>query len=438
MGLEQLHSGTLTRTHPHPSTPFDGATTPLASLSCVDAHRGCAVLCCARAVQEYDWSLDAISKLLPSSLPSKIFQAGGFCCIFTPLMADWAIARASRFASLSFHRYVWNGCGDNPTLDSFLSDYAGLAGLVKPLQGNITLPGVIARIRENTNPPIPIYLGEGNSVGCEGMAGVTDTFAQVVWLMDYTLALSSFNVSGMQFYTGWTNPDTFLAGPFIYPRFDVDEVLVKPMMYGMWAFAFATYNHARILNHTRTAAAPSPQLDLVKSWTLVDADDNLVVVLIRKDRNGTAPLNVSLVVELPEAVYAAHQVLITAPSMTATSGIALAGLTWEGTTNGVPRQVNGGDAEAGFDSTRIQPTEERRADGTLERRWTYAATVPPHSVAIVVIPTSAVGAASWQRRVQTILRVTPPAESVAEPTATPAIFRTPSAEAAAVTHPEVQ
>lgn len=75
---------------------------------------------------EYDWEMTAIEKLLPSSHPLKVFQGGAFCCPhFQSLMADWSIHRASHLSSLSFHRYIWNGCGDNPTLDAFLSDYAG-------------------------------------------------------------------------------------------------------------------------------------------------------------------------------------------------------------------------------------------------------------------------------------------------------------------------
>ena len=302
---------------------------------------------------------------------------------------------------------MWNGGGDNPTLDSFLSDYAGLAGLQKPLQGNITFSSIIAKIRANTDPPIPVYLGEGNSVGDDGMEGITNTFAQVVWLLDYTLALASFNVSGMQFYMGWTNPDNSLAGPFLYPQFNVDAVTVKPMMYGMWMFAFATYNYARILPNSRSVSTPA--LDLVKVWTLVDADENVVVVLVRKDHNSTAPVMVDVVVEVKDgaATYTAEQVVVTAPSMVAKTGIAMAGLTWEGTNNGVPRQVKGG--KAGYDSTPISPTEQRRmrTDGTLKKQLSYSVTLAATSAAVVVIPTNAGGQVSWQRRVQTILQVSP-------------------------------
>ena len=339
-------------------------------------------------------------------------------------MAEWAIPRASLFSSLSFHRYVWNGCGDNPTLDSFLSDYAGLAGLQKPLEGNITLSSIIAKLRANTDPPIPVYLGEGNSVGCEGMEGLTNTFAQVVWLLDYSLALASFNLSGIQFYMGWTNPDTFLAGPFLYPQFDVDAVTVKPMMYGMWMFAFATSNHARILPNTRSANTTA--LNLVKVWTLVDADENVVVVLVRKDHNGTQPVVVDVLVDVQDEVegYTAEQVVVTAPSMVAKTGIAMAGLTWEGTTNGVPRQVKGG--QKGYDSTRISPTQQlrMRADGTLDKTLSYPVTLTPASAAVVVIPTNAGGQASWQRRVQTILQASP------TPTSTPPSSPSPQTHAA--------
>ena len=417
MGLGQLHTGLRVHTTPHqhrlPDTPSALSTSHPSLL-----HSTLTVLSPAVCVQEYDWGLDQISKLLPSGLPAKIFQGGGFCCpSFQSKMADWAIPRSPRFSSLSFHRYVWNGCGDNPTLDSFLSDYAGLAGLQKPLVGNITLASSIAKIHANTNPPLPVYLGEGNSVGCEGMGGITDTFAQVVWLLDYTLALASFNVSGMHFYIGWTNPNDFLATPFIYPHYAEDSVSVKPMMYGMWMFAFATWNHARIVPNTRAVGGGgvvvAASLDLVKLWTLVDADDNVVVVMVRKDHNGTNPVDVVVLVEVKDgaASYAASVVVCSAPSMTAMTGITMAGMTWDGTTNGVPRQVKGG--QDGFESTRIAAQERRsmRADGTEVKQLAYPVTLASSSAAVLVIPTNAGGGASWQQRVQSILQVKPPSAS---------------------------
>lgn len=150
---------------------------------------------------EWDWEREAITQLLPFTFDGRVFQGGAFCCpYFQSKMAEWTIARATHMSSLSFHRYIWNGCGDNPTLEQFLSDYASLAGLQKPLEDNITLQSSIAAIHAAIGSDFPVYLGEGNSVGCEGMAGITDTFAQVVWLVDYAMALASFNVSGFHMY----------------------------------------------------------------------------------------------------------------------------------------------------------------------------------------------------------------------------------------------
>ena len=347
----------------------------------------------------------AIQKLLPTGLPAKLFQGGAFCCpSFESMMAEWAIPRADRFATLSFHRYIWNGCGDNPTLDQFLSDYAGLAGLEAPLERNITLPNSVARIRASTDPPLAVRLGEGNSVGCQGMGGITDTFAQVVWLLDYCMALSSFNVSGMDFYIGWTEPQQFQATPFVYLHDTVDEVTVRPMMMGMWMWTFVTWNHARIVEHARVSSSP-----LVKSWTLLDADRNVVVLVIRKDRNGTDPVSISVTIDVPDTAeqYPANAVTVSAPSITAYTGITLAGWTWEGTSDGLPRKVGGGD---GIDSVSVEAVAERRqtADGLIAKQLTYTFSLNPAAAVAIVIPTSAAHVnSSWERRVRTILRTSP-------------------------------
>ena len=347
--------------------------------------------------EEWDWEMAAVLKLLPQGVPEKVIQGGGFCCpSFQSKMAEWTIPRAAHFSSLSFHRYIWNGCGDNPTLDLFLSDYAGQQGLDKPLVGNVTLASAIAAVRAKTDPPVPVYLGEGNSVGCEGMGGITDTFAQVVWLLDYTLALASFNVSGMHFYIGWTNPNDFLATPFIYPKYDVDEVSVKPMMYGMWMFAFITWNNARVISHNRsTPSLAAEDVGLVKSWTLVDADESLVVLIVRKDRNSTAPINVTIQLDVPsgDAVWAASYITVSAPSITAKTGIIMAGMTWEGTTNGLPRKVN--PSADGAEFTTVNPKSEKKVsvDRVVVQHLTYTVMVPPTTALAMVIPTSSAGVA---------------------------------------------
>ena len=393
---------------------------------------------------EWDWEREAITQLLPYTFDGKMFQGGGFCCPwFQSKMAAWAIARAARLSSLSFHRYIWNGCGDDPTLELFLSDYAGLAGLQTPLVDNVTLQSAIAAVHAAVGEQFPVYLGEGNSVGCEGMAGITDTFAQVVWLVDYAMALASFNVSGFHMYqfplthsahthslalssngysqdsfvavmclryVGWTDPTMFHATPFIWPDPARDEVLVQPTLYGMWMFAFATWNGARVIAHQRLQVTDVS--NATKAWTLTDNDGNIVVVLVRKDVS-VAGVRVSLQLSGVDEGYDANSIVVSAPNVTSKTGLSMAGLTWDGTTNGFPVPTAGASS-AGYQSTTVKAQVRKDGRGTSGTAVvTYNVNVNPTSVVTVVIPTSNDQNASWRRRISTILRLKSDARGVA-------------------------
>ena len=349
---------------------------------------------------EWDWEQQQIISQLPHA-PKKLFQGGAFCCPwFESHMAEWTIPRAQTFSSFSFHRYIWNGCGDYPTLAQFLSDYAGLQGLQTPLRDNITFASSVAEIHRHTQPPLPVYLGEGNSIGCQGQDGKTDTYAQVLWLLDYCMALSSFNVSGMHFYVGWTDPQTFLATPFYYEDPDKDEVTAQATIYGMWMFALATWQHARIISTARVDSDAG--LGPLKSWTLLDADHNVVVLLVHKDYNTSTVARVNVSLALPNAtqVFPAHLVPLTAPSVTAKQGIALAGLSWDGTTNGRPRMLRKGGR---LETEEVQPVLTQ-GDGA-ETTVVYSVSMRPVSVLLLVIPTRAEAVpGSWKARVASILQ----------------------------------
>ena len=204
-------------------------------------------------------------------------------------------------------------------------------------------------------------------------------------------------------YVGWTDPSTFLAGPFVWPDPARDEVTVHPTLYGMWMFAFATWNGARIVDHQRVHVSDAS--NATKSWTLVDDDGNLVLLLIRKDQQ---QVNVTVTLQLSgvETGYDGHFIEASAPNVTSKTGLSMADLTWQGTTNGLPVATT----SARHQSATVKPRVSRErgseaGSGNAAAVVMYDLLVRPASVLAVVIPTSDDQGASWQRRVSTILRV---------------------------------
>lgn len=206
----------------------------------------------------------------------------------------------------------------------------------------------------------------------------------------------------------------FLATPFIWPDPAKDAVHVKATMYGMWSVAFATWNGARVVQHERLRVDDAS--NATKSWTLLDDDGNLVVLIIRKD---LSTANVSVTVQVSglslTSSYAANSIETSAPSMTSKSGISMAGLTWDGTTDGLPVPIRPLHS-SGYRSTRVLPLVRRIVEAGSESDVElgvsqYDVIVRPASVLVLVVPTSHDGKASWQQRVAAVLRV----RSVAEP-----------------------
>jgi hypothetical protein len=99
---------------------------------------------------------------------------------------------------------------------------------------------------------------------------------------------------------------------------------VRPLYYGLLFFQGATGNGAHLLATTLDTKAN------VKAWATVDASGTPRVAVINKDEKSTGTVNVSL------SGYSHAQVYrLTAPSYKSTSGLAFAGQTFDGSTNGV-------------------------------------------------------------------------------------------------------
>ena len=364
-------------------------------------------------LREWDGLSQQIIDTLPSS-PPPLFQAGAFAGGWIPRIADMVLPRQQRVYSASFHRYAFPSC-DPLSIDKLLSDEVSLAGLLQPLTAGVTFASLTAAIRQKTNDGVVVSFGEGGMMWClDGDRGTMDVFAVALWQLDYYLAVASLNISSFVYYMGWLPPPVFRAAPFIVPDAEVDAVEVLPMLYGQWMFAFATWNSARLVNTTRVDSSAS--LSACKSWTLLDADGNVVVVIINKAYNHSQPVNVSIsIASASPAETVARVVRLTAPHIASTAAIALAGLTFDNTTDGLPRPVKPGTG------TEVELLSARRrrstpaVDAVLGEAVgaVFDVLVRGGSVAAVVLSSGQDGEASWQRRHKDILRFAASQEAAA-------------------------
>jgi hypothetical protein len=231
---------------------------------------------------------------------------------------------------VTFHRYPLRACetkrlaSDYPTIRRLLADSssAGLAGLVAPY---VSIAHQARR---------PFRLDELNSVSCQGKLGVSNTFASALWALDTLFTVRAVGVDGVNVH--------MLPGS-AYQAFAVRHAgkrwsaKVSPLYYGMLMFVRAFPPGARLLD----VSAPAGP---VKVWATQARSGRLRIVLINQDPS--SPVTARL--RLPGARRPVRSQALTAPSVSATGDVRLAGQTFGASTRT-------GHLKAGRPGPRLSP-----------------------------------------------------------------------------------
>jgi hypothetical protein len=249
---------------------------------------------------------------------------------------------------VTYHQYPLSVCGkrpgdlDYPTIDQLLGEDAshGLAFEAAPFARQAAAHG------------LPLRVAEANSVVCFGASGVSDTFAAALWLTDALFEYASVGVAGVNVQT---ISHAFYA-PFVLGA--GEAVTVRPDYYSLLLAAPALRPGARLLP---VSGAP-PGL---KAWATLGTDRTLRLVLVNKTRSHAFDLQV--VAGSATAARSGTLVRLGAPSLESTTGVALGGQTFDGTTSGLP-------------SGRLETESSTSRDGT------FTVTLPAASAAAVTVP----------------------------------------------------
>lgn len=219
------------------------------------------------------------------------------------------LAADPRLRVVTIHRYALQGCSHNPhspvypSVANLLSDRSskGLADAIAPFVGAAHAAGAQFRVDE---------LNSAALAGCLGRAGVSNTFASALWMVDTLFDLASVGVDGVNVHS--------LPGAgyelFTFRRTATGwQAFVHPDYYGMLMFARAFPAGAR-LEPVREPAGP------VKVWATLAPDGHTRVTLINK---GSQPRQVEL--QLPPSSAPAKLEWLRAPGASATRGVTLGG-----------------------------------------------------------------------------------------------------------------
>ncbi len=218
------------------------------------------------------------------------------------------IRTAPRLGLVTVHLYPLQRCYTPQVSDVYptiahLLDRTSAAGLAQ--RAALAISQARARGLE-------VRVDEMNSVSCRGSAGVSDTFASSLWILDALFSMAKAGVAGVNIHT--------LPGA-AYQPFKLVEAAkgplqwtVTPMYYGMLAFADAVPPGSQLLD---LSGRSRPE---VRTWAVLTPSHLVNVVVINEgSRAWTVP------VDVPGAQGAATVTRLQAPSLEAAAGVTLAG-----------------------------------------------------------------------------------------------------------------
>jgi hypothetical protein len=255
-----------------------------------------------------------------AGVPPQRFQGLTFCCHNLDSIVDtYAAANKAHLRTLSYHEYALSVCeGQHNTIFQLLSNDV----VDRPLA---RLAPILAAARAIG---VPFVIGEGNSVSCGGQANVSDVFAAALWAVDALLAHAAIGVTRWNFHGCEEGAYTAIA----YADTALDAPVVRPLFYGMFAFTHATRGGAELYG-----AAVSSSNPLVRGYAARTPAGAWAATVVHKDVGGGGG-SARVSVALPSGVSATGVLvrLQSAAGPLARTGVTFRGLTWDGTTTGLP------------------------------------------------------------------------------------------------------
>ena len=209
---------------------------------------------------------------------------------------------------VTVHRYPLNRCFTSPGSPN----YPTIANMLSPSASRGLASGLTRYVRIAHRRGDTIRIDEMNSVACGGKAGVSDTFASALWVLDALFAVARSGVDGV-------NIHTFPGARYSLFTFHHAgtgwSAFVRPEYYGLLMFAQAAPAGARLLSVTRTGRPD------VRGWATRASDGTIRLVLINDDVRHSHVVSV----RLPERASTVTLDRLTAPSAWARRSVALGG-----------------------------------------------------------------------------------------------------------------
>lgn len=256
--------------------------------------------------QQFNGEFARGASLLPADIPLVGPATGDL-----KLLASFEhrfLYRGSRLTTVTRHAYGLDGCVTDPRNPQ----YPSVPNLLSLGASRGFLDGIGPALATAHRARAGFRLAEMGSISCNGRAGVSNTFASALWLLDGLFASAASGVDGVNLHT---YPGLLNALFDISDRHGQWSAEVHPMFYGALLFAQAAPAGARLLPVSTVAAGP------MRAWATLGPDGLVHVVLINDSLR--YPAHVQLTVAGASGPGSLER--LQAPSPYATSGVSLGG-----------------------------------------------------------------------------------------------------------------
>lgn len=288
-----------------------------------------------------------------------------------PLMeAGFLRAFAPRLRAFSQHRYGLSACSHlhPPTPEALMG--------VNTSWGSANDTALLAAVG---GAGIAFVVGEGNTVSCNGSAGVSDTFGSALYALDASFSALAANASAFRWHGVGDDSQFFFYQPVYYEvgrlrEAGYDAAYPRPIFLGLWALAEAAPPGSTLLRTLVNASSSGGgggggDPPLLVAWALRHPTPSatsaaLAVVILNKESLQSAQASVTPPTPCAPGAFATLTRLLPGPGgLSATTGSTYANLSFDGTHTGVPVGTRvaekvpcgGGEGGGGFQFT-LPPT----------------------------------------------------------------------------------
>jgi hypothetical protein len=224
---------------------------------------------------------------------------------------DGLLTAHSQVRMLTSHAYGLNECVTNPALPTYPSVPHLLS--LDASRGEVSQIGpYVAAAHRNGG----VYrIDEMGSVTCNGRAGVSDTLASALWVMDALFTMAGDGVDGVNLHTYPNSANGLFDFSLAHGNW---RASVRPLYYGALMFAQADPAGSHLLHVASGSQGP------LRAWATLAPDHHVRVLLINDSLTSSA----LAVVRPPVVRGPARLEALRASSAYATSGLTLGGRTF--------------------------------------------------------------------------------------------------------------